>query len=40
MDSNVLIKLIESIGDPYLLFITLITSIICVIINNITLWIK
>ena len=34
MNDKVIIKLIESIGDPYLLFITLITSIICVIFKN------
>ena len=34
MNDKVIIKLIESIGDPYLLFITLIMSIICVIFKN------
>ena len=34
MNDKVIIKLIESIGDPYLLFITLIMSILCVIFKN------
>lgn len=34
MNENVIIKLIEGIGNPYLLFITLIMSILCVIFKN------